>query len=143
MTELKSPDGATTIKVDQRKHAVQPWIYVQATGELFDYKTGEFVDRGYSGRGPIGLNKTDAEHLKGIGPVPRGLYLIGQPRQSERTGRFVLDLTPLGHKALGRSGFQIHGDNKTGDMSASQGCIVLQLKTRSTIAAGSPLIVVI
>lgn len=141
-TSVTSPDGATTIKVDQRKHSVQPWIYVQATGELFDYKTGEFLDRGYSGRG-TGLNRTDSEHLKGIGPVPRGLYMIGRPRTSERTGRFVLDLSPLGHVAMGRSGFQIHGDNKSGDMTASQGCIVLPLKTRSTIAAGSPLIVVI
>lgn len=137
-----SPDGARTLLHDVAKHAIRPWIYEVQSGELFHYDTGQFHARGYSGR-QTALNNPAMEHLKGIGPIPRGLYMIAAPRTSERTGRFVLDLTPLGHKALGRSGFQIHGDNKNGDFSASQGCIVIGPKERSEIANGSPLIVVV
>lgn len=139
---LMSPDQNRTLLHDVSKHAIRPWIYEQRTGELFHYDTGQFVAKGYSGS-MSALNDSSQEHLKSVGPVPRGLYLIGSPRHSERTGRFVLDLTPLGHKALGRSGLQIHGDNKHGNFSASSGCIVIDPKTRSEIANGSPLIVVI
>lgn len=141
-TKTTSPDGKTIIKADPKKHAVAPWVYEQATGELFRFDSGDLVGKGYSGKASA-LNDGAQEHIKGVGPIPRGLYMIGRPRHSERTGRFVLDLTPLGHNAMGRSGFQIHGDNKNGDYSASQGCIVLHPKLRSEIAAGSPLIVVI
>lgn len=141
-TEVKSPDQIRTLVQDVSKEAVRPWIYEQRTGELFHYNTGEFHARGYSGK-MSALNDGSKEALKGIGPIPRGLYCIGSPRTSERTGRFVLDLIPLGHKALGRTGLQIHGDNKNGDYSASQGCIVLGPKERSDIANGSPLMLVI
>lgn len=136
----KSPD--TMRVIERRAKAVPPWVYEQATGELFHYDTGESVGKGYSGR-PSALNDTKQEHLKGIGPIPRGLYAIGHPRGSEKTGRFVMDLTPLGHFALGRSGLQIHGDNKEGNNSASSGCIVMHPAIRSAIANGSPILQVI
>lgn len=138
--DVKSADGMRSVaKVSA---PVKPWTYEVATGDVFHWDTGAFVFRGYSGKNNS-LNKPQDEHLKGLGPIPRGLYTIGQPRTSERTGRFVLDLLPLGHKAQGRSGFQIHGDNKNGDFSASQGCIVLGPKERSEISNGSPLIAVV
>ena len=136
----KSPD--TMRVIERRAKAVPPWVYEQKTGELYHYDNGDLVGKGYSGR-PSALNDTKQEHLKGIGPIPRGLYAIGHPRGSEKTGRFVMDLTPLGHMALGRTGLQIHGDNKEGNRTASSGCIVLGPRERSEIANGSPILQVI
>ena len=140
MTKVTSPDGMRSVaKVSD---PIKPWTYEVETGDLFHWDTGAFTARGYSGK-MNSLNKPADEHLKGLGPIPRGLYYIGRPRNSERTGRYVLDLTPIGHTALGRTGLQIHGDNKNGDYSASQGCIVIGPKERSEIANGSPLIAVV
>jgi hypothetical protein len=43
-----------------------------------------------------------------------------------------MDLTPVGHTALGRSQFLIHGDNVRHD--ASQGCIILPRDIRDQIS---------
>lgn len=142
MSEMQSPDGMKAVKLNVRTHAITPWIYEVASGSLFHYSTGEWLAQGYSGR-PASMNKPADEHLKGVGPIPRGLYQIGRPRHSEKTGRFVLDLTPVGHAAMGRTGLQIHGDNTAMNGSASSGCIILPPKIRSQIAAGSPFIVCI
>lgn len=106
------------------------WAWVQAEGAL--YRDGKRVAVGYSGRGE-GRNNPALQHVRATGPIPAGRYRIGAPRTSARTGPFVLDLTPSGHDALGRTAFQIHGDNARGD--ASSGCIVLPRAVRETIAA--------
>jgi len=41
-------------------------------------------------------------------------------------------LTPMGHNALGRSGFMIHGNNVQNN--ASQGCIILGPAIRQQVA---------
>ena len=43
-----------------------------------------------------------------------------------------MDLTPVGHNALGRDGFLIHGDNTRHD--ASTGCIILPRDVRDQIS---------
>lgn len=118
---------------------VGAWHYDQSTGALYD-ESGEFVIEGYSGKAKLGLNNPHQESAIGIGPVPRGLYYIGLPRHSEKTGPFVLDLTPIGHKAHGRTGLQIHGDNADANKSASSGCIILPRPVRTRIAGGPPLL---
>lgn len=110
------------------------WTWDQSEGAL--YLDGRKVAVGYSGRNTAqvrGRNNPQVENLRGIGPIPAGKYTIGAPRTSKQTGPFVLDLKPLGHDALGRSAFQIHGDNAAGD--ASSGCIILPRAVRETIAA--------
>ena len=67
------------------------------------------------------------------GPIPSGQYKIGKPMFSAKTGPYAIALTPIGHKALGRRNFQIHGDNKNLNYSASSGCIILQKKYREMI----------
>ena len=44
-------------------------------------------------------------------------------------------LAPRGHRAHGRDGFMIHGDNPALNFSASQGCIILGLVLRELIAS--------
>ncbi len=49
-------------------------------------------------------------------------------------GKKVMKLKPTGDQNMyGRSGFYIHGDNGKGDYSASEGCIILELKFRNAI----------
>lgn len=106
------------------------WTYKQLTGELYWGKS--LVGKGYSGHGD-GRNNPSCEDMPNYGPIPRGRYTIGAPRFSSKTGRFVMDLEPVGHDACGRTAFQIHGDNKTND--ASHGCIIMSYPVRTKIAA--------
>jgi len=106
------------------------WSWDQSGGAL--YLDGRLLARGYSGRGE-GRNNPAMEAEPRVGPIPCGPWRIGPPRSSARTGPHVMDLTPLGHDAHGRSAFQIHGDNAAGD--ASSGCIVLPRRFRERISA--------
>ena len=106
------------------------WTYSQGTGRLTD-KNGKVVATGYSGKGQ-GKNNCDMQHVKNVGPIPRGLYTIEEPRRSEKVGPFAMDLTPYPKNEMhGRSAFLIHGDNRDG--TASEGCIILPRKVRNLI----------
>ena len=106
------------------------WTYRQLDGEL--EHNGEFAGTGYSGRGE-GRNNPAWENVANAGPIPRGLYKIDHPRHSDRLGPLVMNLEPVGHDALGRSMFRIHGDSKNHD--ASHGCIILGPLLRASIAS--------
>jgi hypothetical protein len=113
-----------------------PWEYSQSTGELRRVQNGTRTrtGSGYSGRN-TGLNNPASENQANVGPIPRGTWRIGTPRRSPNTGPHVLDLTPIGHTAHGRTGFQIHGDNTTPQPNdASHGCIILPRSVRETIS---------
>ena len=105
------------------------WSWDQSEGVL--YLNGQWTARGYSGRGE-GRDNPAMEAVRGVGPIPAGCWRIGPPRRSNRTGPHVMDLTPVGHDAHGRSAFQIHGDNAESD--ASSGCIVLPRFYRELIS---------
>jgi hypothetical protein len=106
------------------------WTYSQGTGKLFD-PAGKHVATGYSGKGK-GKNNCDMQHVKNVGPIPRGLYTIGQAYNSQKVGPFALPLTPdPSNEMFGRSAFLVHGDNKTG--TASEGCIILGRMTRDAL----------
>ena len=106
------------------------WTYSQGTGALLD-PSGRKVATGYSGKGR-GKNNCELQHLKSVGPVVRGMYIIDEPRDSEKVGPFAMDLIPYPENdMLGRSAFMIHGDNRTG--TASQGCIILPRRVRHII----------
>jgi hypothetical protein len=107
------------------------WQYHQKSGSLFH--DGKLVVCGYSGHGR-GLNNPALEADTGIGPIPRGMWSIGPFNDHPHLGPFVAALTPKGHDAHGRSAFFIHGDNASGDHSASRGCIVLPRFAREAIA---------
>ena len=106
------------------------WTYSQGTGTLLD-PSGKKVATGYSGKGR-GKNNCELQHLKSVGPIPQGLWAIGEPRDSKRVGPFAMDLVPMeGTETFKRSAFMIHGDNRTG--TASQGCIILPRRVRHII----------
>jgi hypothetical protein len=118
------------------------WVYEQDSGDLFqvlgDRPSGKlkFIGTGYSGAGKLrrhGRNNSDMQHIKGVGPCPRGTWAIKGPRISKRVGPVAFDLKPIeGTDTLGRSALMIHGDNKASN--ASKGCIILGRPIRLQIA---------
>jgi hypothetical protein len=106
------------------------WTYRQQTGALLH--DDAVVATGYSGAGP-GKNNPADEAIPNVGPIPRGAYIIGTPKDSPHMGPEALPLTPDGHDALGRSGFFMHGDNEA--HTASTGCIIMPRQVRDQVAA--------
>ncbi|EGC36285.1 hypothetical protein DICPUDRAFT_97622 [Dictyostelium purpureum] len=107
----------------------QEWTYEQSTGKLYD-SSNKHVATGYSGNGTH-INKADSQGVKSKGPLPRGTYTMNEPRKSDKTGAYAMDLTPSPENNMeGRDSFQIHGDNSKGDKSASEGCIILSRDIR-------------
>lgn len=110
-------------------------VYSQSSGLMYleDHERNRItLARGYSGHG-TSINDPDSEGFPGRGPIPRGVWKVGSPVNSDRTGPYILPLTPVGHDAYNRSGFQIHGDNKHGNRTASTGCIILPRHIRQAI----------
>jgi hypothetical protein len=109
------------------------WLYNQKTGQLRDPQGRLCPGRGYSGAGPY-KNLPEAEGIANAGPIPRGAYAVG-PATATR-GPLTLPLAPLGHNALGRKLFRIHGDSVKQPGEASAGCIILNRALREAINSG-------
>ena len=110
-----------------------PWTYSQSTGQL--RHDGALVGTGYSGAGTsaaTGRNNPAMQATENAGPIPQGLYTIGPLHNSTNTGPNVMNLTPSGHNALGRTDFQIHGNNATNN--ASHGCVIMPPAVRNAVA---------
>jgi hypothetical protein len=82
----------------------------------------------------LGGNDHEKESVRDVGPIPCGEWTIGDEFKHETKGPIVMRLTPVGHKAHGRDGFLIHGDNSKMDRSASNGCIILSRELRERIS---------
>ena len=81
------------------------------------------------------------QNVPNQGPSPTGQYQIGASYNHPQKGPISMNLTPIGHNALGRSGFMIHGNNVQNN--ASQGCIILGPAIRQQIAASSDHVLVV
>ncbi len=115
------------------------WKWDQSAGVLT--RNGESVTggNGYSGAGR-GKNNPAMQAARGVGPVPRGIWVIGAPYQSKNTGPFTMPLTARDekpkddiHQPTGRSAFRIHGDSIKNPGTASHGCIILPRFVREKI----------
>jgi hypothetical protein len=119
------------------------WVYSQASGQLTHVDANGNVDYtangGYSGFGQ-GLNNPAMQSVQSqqpgdpAGPIPQGQYSIGMPHNSPNTGPMTMNLTPIGHNALGRTLLRIHGDNASHNNTASTGCIIETPNVRNRIA---------
>ena len=119
-------------------NVVHSAIYSQSTGSFSIY--GPFDDGverivceffGYAGNGE-GRNNPDAEHIRNVGPLPKGIYKVARSITSDHLGPLVFRLWPNPRNRMyGRSGFLIHGDNARGD--ASRGCIILARPAREAV----------
>lgn len=110
------------------------WTYHQTTGVLAD-PTGEFVGTGYSGF-EDGKDNPALQSVADTGPIPQGIWMIGDAETHAHLGEVVMALTPAGNTdTYDRSGFFIHGDSGQHPGLASHGCVVLSRAARQMIAA--------
>lgn len=101
-------------------HSTQPW----------PLKPGQTILAGE------GRNIPSMENVEKIGPLPRGMYTIGEPYHHPVLGPYTMNLTPdVGNKMYNRSAFRIHGDKASAPGTASEGCIVLNHSDRIYVAA--------
>lgn len=110
-------------------------VYSQTSGFFWDNR-GEAIATGYSGFGEA-KNNQKFQSTRDIGPIPRGLWTIGEPYDSSRVGPFALPLLPSDHDAFGRTEFLIHGDSIARPGTASRGCIILPRHIREFIHASN------
>jgi len=110
------------------------WIYYQSTGEL--WHKGELVGKGYSGN-LTNKNNPDRQHVRGMGPLPRGTYHISGHSTSKGPMTIILKMTS--GESFGRSAFRIHGERKPPKPPgfASEGCIIMGPHVRSKIILSS------
>lgn len=107
--------------------------YFQSTGILS--RNGIPVSKGYSGRGE-GVNNPGMQNVPMVGPCPQGKYSIGHAHTEPKLGPVAMRLTPdPANEMFGRAGFFIHGDNPELDHTASEGCLIFNLSTRTGISA--------
>ena len=107
-------------------------VYEQRSGlfQILDVDDGgiercHYECDAYSGS-KRGLNNPAMEGVKSVGPIPAGGWLIHRPPyNSPKMGPMCLRLSPVGHRAFGRSAFLIHGDNRHMNRTASNGCIIV------------------
>ncbi len=105
------------------------WKYVQRTGQILHDDVAEGY--GYSGRG-LGKNAPMMQTVHGIGPIPVGFYVMGQPIDHPHLGPFAIPLIPdPTNEMFGRDEFFIHGDSITNPGTASKGCIIASKVLRS------------
>lgn len=82
-----------------------------------------FVD-GYAGRGD-GKNNPAMQNVKGIGPLPQGVYRMTDVVEGSHLGAYAIRLVPLPANIMfGRGDFFIHGDSASHPGEASDGCII-------------------
>jgi Protein of unknown function (DUF2778) len=106
------------------------WTYYQ-TGALFG-SDGVRLEA-YSGKGEY-KNKPEAQNIKNWGPLPCGVYRIGDPFDDPIHGPDCLRLTPdAANEMYGRDGFLIHGDSIAHPGTASEGCVVTSRANREKI----------
>ena len=108
------------------------WTYKQSTGELF--KDGKLIETGYSGS-LTNKNNPDREHVRGMGPIPRGTWKIGRTGTSK--GPLTITLLHVSGNAYNRDmrTFRIHGDKRVGITGfASEGCIIMSNSTRLLVS---------
>lgn len=108
------------------------WTYYQKSGELFH---GDIcVGIGYAGKYG-GKNNPAMQNVKFTGPLPCGIYRIGDSYNHPRLGPITMDLEPdAANEMFGRDLMRIHGDSIESPGFASDGCIVQGHDVRVLIA---------
>lgn len=107
--------------------------YRQSTGEWFG-PDGRLWATGWSGH-TDGRNNPLMQSRHGIGPLPVGIYIIGDPVDPpDHLGLLAMPLTPdATNEMFGRGDFYIHGANPVYPELSSDGCIVLGKSVRQRI----------
>lgn len=108
------------------------WLYKQSTGELF--RNGKLIETGYSGA-LTNKNNPDREQVRGMGPIPRGIWKTGSTGTSK--GPLTITLIHISGNSYARDmhTFRMHGDKRVGIAGfASEGCIIMSHSTRLLVS---------
>jgi hypothetical protein len=90
---------------------------------------GSTIGTGYAGA-PGAVNDPSKCGLTDVGPLPPGIWAMGQPENDPKTGVFSIPLWMLAGDPMGRDcetpgNFRWHGDNAAKPpQSSSEGCLV-------------------
>jgi hypothetical protein len=115
------------------------WKFVIKTGEMFD-PSGKKVWTGYAGgncgHNPEGRNNPLMVSVHNIGPLPPGLYTLGEVVLQSHLGPYAIPLIPDPQNVMfGRKDFYCHGDT-TPSGNASEGCIIMPRFVREVMYEG-------
>lgn len=113
------------------------WTFNHCNGRLYG-PDGSHVASGYAGgnegKNPEGINNHSMQDQKGIGPLPTGFYIFGDPVPQSKLGPFAIPLIPDSSNTMyGRGDFYCHGDTLAMNHSASEGCIIMPRQVREEI----------
>lgn len=109
------------------------WTYHIPTGNI-NRPDGSLLTVAYSGHG-AGLNNPAMCGVPDVGPIPPGPYTLSPFFTHPRLGVLVARFMPKpGNTECGRSGCDLHGDNKYMDYTASDGCVVADHDARLEIS---------
>ena len=114
------------------------WTFESSTGTLFD-PSGKLAATGYAGGDKglhkEGINNPQLQNVHDIGPLPEGIYTMGDPVEGSHLGPLAIPLTPdPNNQMFGRSSFFIHGDRIGAEGTASDGCIILAHDIRTLLS---------
>lgn len=114
------------------------WTFDNHTGALLN-PAGTLIETGYAGgdKGACkyGMNNPAYQYTKDIGPLPVGLYSMGDAVEGTHLGPLAIPLTPdPSNDMRGRGDFYIHGDHIGAPGTASDGCIILSHATRTLLS---------
>ena len=97
--------------------------YEQATGRLLE-DDGKVIGIGWAGH-LQGRNNPAMQDVKGVGPLPKGKYMVGDPEDGTHLGPLAFPLTPdPANEMFGRNAFFIHGASAEHPALSSDGCII-------------------
>jgi len=118
-----------------------PWQFDSSTGNLTD-PNGVFVESGYAGgflgTVPDAINNPAYQYTPDVGPLPVGLYTMGDAVEGTHLGPLAIPLHPDPNNDMrGRGGFYCHGDHIGAPGTASDGCIIMSHSTRLLLSAST------
>jgi len=110
------------------------WTFCNSTGGLRD-PDDNFIESGYAGgflgTRPEAINNPAYQYTPNVGPLPVGLYTMGEAVEGTHLGPLAIPLTPdSANDMRGRGHFYIHADTIGHPRCASEGCIVMSHATR-------------
>lgn len=110
------------------------WTYEQDTGRMLrpdSTLAGTGYAGGNEGKNPEGINNHEMQGVSKIGPLPLGIYTMGNPLMQSHLGPFAIPLIPSpSNEMFMRSAFFCHGDT-TPSGNASEGCIIQARSVRN------------
>jgi hypothetical protein len=114
------------------------FIFESSTGRLFDLNQ-KFIATGYAGgnkgQNREGINNPKLQNVHNIGPLPEGIYTMGDPVEGSHLGPLAIPLTPdSNNQMFGRSDFYVHGDHIGAPGTASDGCMIFAHDIRTLLS---------